>query len=396
MKSEELKFLLDIAILLIGANIGGMLMAKINQPVVLGQILAGLIIGPALFDIVSPNEIINSFSQIGVILLMFIAGMETDLNDLKNSAGASSFIALGGIVFPFFGGLGITLLLFPDGGLYQGLFTGALLTATSISITVQALREFDKIRTKTGISNLGAAIMDDVLGIIILTVIVGMAFPNNGESTVLVIVKIFVFLVIVLFAGKLFTSFINKISYKFFRNRNVAEFALILCFLLAYTAEEFGVAAIIGAYFTGVVFSLTPFASRVEKDISNIAYTVFTPIFFISIGLKVSLDGIGDIILPALAIIGVAVFGKIIGSGIGAKISGFNVKDSLKIGIGMIPRAEVALIIANLGRSLGLINDVIFTSSVLMVVVSTLITPPLLKKAYGVKKTKNLNIVKEK
>ncbi|MDW7668291.1 MAG: cation:proton antiporter [Bacillota bacterium] len=396
MKNDELKFLLDIAILLIGANIGGMLMAKINQPVVLGQILAGLIIGPALFDIVSPNEIINSFSQIGVILLMFIAGMETDLNDLKNSAGASSFIALGGIIFPFFGGLGITLLLFPDGGLYQGLFTGTLLTATSISITVQVLREFDKIRTKTGISNLGAAIMDDVLGIIILTVIVGMAFPNNGESTVLVIVKIFVFLVIALFAGKLFTSFINKISYKFFRNRNVAEFALILCFLLAFTAEEFGVAAIIGAYFTGVVFSITPFASRVEKDISSIAYTLFTPIFFISIGLKVSLEGIGDIILPALAIMGVAVFGKVIGSGLGAKISGFNAKDSLRIGIGMIPRAEVALIIANLGRSLGLINDVIFTSSVLMVVVSTLITPPLLKKAYGVEKTKNLNIVKEK
>jgi len=396
MQSVELKFLFDIAILLIGANIGGMLMVKINQPAVLGQILAGLIIGPALLDIVSPNEIINSFSQIGVILLMFIAGMETDLIDLKNSAGASSLIAIGGIVIPFLGGLGITLLLFPDGGLFQGLFTGALLTATSISITVQALREFDKIRTKTGISNLGAAIMDDVLGIIILTVIVGMAFPNSGESVGYVIVKIFMFLIIALFAGNLFTSFINKISYKFFRNRNVAEFALILCFLLAFIAEEFGVAAIIGAYFTGVVFSTTPFASRVEKDISSIAYTVFIPIFFISIGLKVSFEGVGEIIVPALAIIGVAVFGKILGSGIGAKISGFNFKDSLKIGVGMIPRAEVALIIANLGRSLDLINDVIFASSVLMVVVSTLITPPLLKKAYGVKKTKNLNIIEGK
>src|SRR6056297_13204 len=179
-----------------------------------------------------------------------------------------------------------------------------------------------------------------------------------------------------MFAGKLFTSFINKISYKFFRNRNVAEFALILAFLLAFIAEEFGVAAIIGAYFTGIGFSLTPFASRVEKDISSIAYTVFTPIFFV--------------------IIGVAVFGKILGSGLGAKISGFNLKDSLKIGIGMIPRAEVALIISKLGKSLELINDAIFTSSVLMVLVSTLITPPILKKAYGVKKTKNLNVIGDK
>jgi len=396
MENGELNFLLDIAILLIGANIGGMLMVKINQPAVLGQILAGLIIGPAFLDIVNPNEIINSFSQIGVILLMFIAGMETDLNDLKKSAGPSSFIAFGGILLPFLGGLGATLLLFPEGGLNQGLFTGALLTATSISITVQALREFGEIRTKTGISNLGAAIIDDVLGIIILTVVVGIAFPNNGESIVLVIIKIFAFLVLVMFAGKLFTSFINKISYKFFRNRNVAEFALILAFLLAFIAEEFGVAAIIGAYFTGIVFSLTPFASRVEKDISSIAYTVFTPIFFISIGLKVSLEGIDEIIVPALVIIGVAVFGKILGSGLGAKISGFNLKDSLKIGVGMIPRAEVALIIANLGKSLELINDAIFTSSVLMVLVSTLITPPILKKAYGVKKTKNLNVIGDK
>jgi Kef-type K+ transport system membrane component KefB len=393
MENQELRFLLDIAILLIGANIGGMIMVKINQPAVLGQILAGLIIGPALLNIVSPNEIINSFSQIGVILLMFIAGMETDLNDLKSSAGPSSFIALGGVLLPFAGGLGVTMLLFPEGGLNQGLFTGTLLTATSISITVQALREFDKIRSLTGINNLGAAIIDDVVGIIILTVVVGIAVPNNGDSTGLVIVKIFMFLLIAVFAGKLFTTFINKVSYKYFRNRNVAEFALILCFLLAFTAEEFGVAAIIGAYFTGIVFSLTPFSSRVEKDIERIAYTVFTPIFFISIGLKVSLDGFGNYLVPIIAITAVAVVGKILGSGLGAKIVGFNTRDSLRIGIGMIPRAEVALIIANLGRSLGIINDAIFTSSVLMVVATTIITPPLLKKAYGVKKTKNLNVV---
>jgi Kef-type K+ transport system membrane component KefB len=382
MESNNITFLLDIAILLIGANIGGLLMVKIKQPAVLGQILAGLIMGPALLGIIEPNEIINSFSEIGVILLMFLAGMETDLNDLKESAGASSAIAIGGVVAPLGAGIGVTMLLFPEGGFNQGLFTGIILTATSISITVQALREFGKIRTKTGLSNLGAAIIDDVLGIIILTVAVGLAFPTNGQSTVLVVLKIFAFFVLVLLAGKLFTTYINKISYKFFKNRNVAEFALIFCFLLAFTAEEFGVAAIIGAYFTGIVFSMTPFATRVEQDITSIAYTVFTPLFFVGIGLKVSFAGIGDIILPALAIIGVAVLGKLIGSGIGAKISGFSNIDALRIGIGMIPRAEVALIIANLGRSLGIINEAIFTSTILMVVVTTLITPPLLKKAY--------------
>lgn len=377
-------FLLELALILIFANLGGLLVVKIGQPAVLGQIIAGLIIGPAIFNIVGPNEFINKIAEIGVVLLMFIAGAETDLNDLKKSAGSSLIVALGGIIFPFIGGYIASILLFPSGGYSQALFVGTILTATSISITVQSLREFDKIRSRVGATTIGAAIMDDVLGIVLLTVVAGIALPSQSNSVLLVIGKIILFFILALIAGKIFVIFMNKHSSRMLRNRNVASLALIICFLLAFTAEEFGVAAIIGAYFTGAIFSLTPYNNRVTRDIQNIAITLFVPIFFVNIGLNVNLSGISSVIIPAFIIILVAISGKILGSGLGAKLTGFNMRESAQIGIGMIPRAEVALIIANLGRSTGLINDALFTSAILMVVVTTLITPSMLKAAFKV------------
>lgn len=378
---HEATYLVDIAIILIFANIGGMLAKKIKQPAVLGQIVSGLVIGPALLNIITPYDFISNIAEIGVILLMFIAGMETDLVELKKSAGSSVAVAIGGIVVPLIGGFLAIKLIYPLGTNSQAIFTGVILTATSISITVQALREFGKLRERAGITTLGAAIMDDVLGIVILTIVVGIASPDKGESPLLVIGKILLFFIIALFVGKMFVVFMNKHSSRIFRNRNVASLALIACLILAFVAEEFGVATIIGAYFTGIIFSLTPYNNRVSHDIQNIAYTVFTPIFFVNIGLSVSFHGSANIILPAIVIILVAVLGKIIGSGLGARLTGFGTRQSLQIGIGMIPRAEVALIVANLGKNIGMINNTVFTCTILMVVVTTIITPPLLKLA---------------
>lgn len=379
---HEAGFLLDLALILIFASLGGMLAVKIKQPAVLGQILAGLVIGPALLNIVESGEFISNIAEIGVILLMFIAGMETDLNELKKSAGSSVLIAAGGIVVPFALGFIAIKFLFPTEAISQALFTGVILTATSISITVQALREFGKIRTKVGVNTLGAAITDDVLGIILLTFVVAIASPGKSVNPLLVVGKIALFFVAAILLGKVFVIFMNKNSSKVFRNRNIASLALIICFILAFTAEEFGVAAIIGAYFTGVVFSLTPYSHRVSHDLQSIAYTVFTPVFFINIGLSISFDGIGGVIIPAIIIIAAAILGKIVGSGAGAKIAGFNSRESLQIGIGMIPRAEVALIVATLGKNIGMINNTIFTSTILMVVVTTIVTPPLLKASF--------------
>ncbi len=375
-------FLFDVSLILIFANLGGLLAKKLKQPGVLGQILAGLLIGPAILNIVEPGEFIANMAEIGVILLMFIAGMETDLEELRKSAGSSLAVAMGGIILPFILGFIAIKLLFPIGGNKEAVYTGVILTATSISITVQALREFGKIREKVGVTTLGAAIMDDVLGIVLLTIVVGITSPEQGENPMIVIAKIVLFFVLAIILGRIFVTFMNKHSSKMLRNRNVAALAIIICFILAFAAQEFGVAAIIGAYFSGIVFSLTPYRNRISHDVHNIAYTLFTPVFFVNIGLSVEFQGSVEIILPVIFIVLAAVMGKILGSGIGARLTGFKTREALQIGIGMIPRAEVALIVANLGKNSGMINNTIFTSTILMVIITTIITPPLLKLAF--------------
>jgi Kef-type K+ transport system membrane component KefB len=382
MEHEGANFIIELALILIFANLGGMLAQRLNQPAVLGQIIAGIFLGPALLNIVLPNEIISSYAEIGVILLMFLAGVETDLAELRNSLGASASIALGGVITPLAMGIAGIYFLYPQEGLLGASFVGVILTATSISITVQVLRELDKLRDKTGISILGAAVMDDILGIIILTLVIGIALPGEGSNIFVVLLKIVGFFILAGIAAKFFTAFMNKHSSKMLRNRNVGAFAIIICLVLAYIAEEFGVASIIGAYFTGVVFSLTPYERRVEQDVSNIAYTLFTPVFFLNIGLAINLSGINEILLPLLILLLIAVVSKVIGCGIGAKLMKFSFRESLQVGVAMIPRGEVGLIVANIAMDGKFISEGMFTAAVLVVVLTTVITPPLLKRAY--------------
>lgn len=379
---EGALFLLEICLILIFANIGGYISKRLDQPAVLGQILAGLVIGPSVLNLIEATSFINHMAEIGVILLMFIAGLETDLDDLKSSGGSSVVIAIGGVLFPAALGM-LAIYLFKSGStLQEQIFVGVILTATSVSITVQALRELKQLRTKQGMAILGAAIIDDVVGIILLTLVVSIINPSEGTSVLFVILKIIVFFAIALIIGILFSKFITKKSDVFRRDNRLLTMALIFCFLLAYIAEEMGVAAIIGAYITGVIFSTTPHRNRVSHEIQRIAYALFTPIFFVNIGLKVQLHGIGKSVVLSIAIIVAAILGKVIGCLLGAKLSKFNMRESLQISIGMIPRAEVALIVTSLGLKLKVIGHEIFTSIILLVLVSTIVTPIMLKLAY--------------
>ncbi len=382
MGHGELDYILNIALVLIFANLGGMLSRKLKQPVVLGQILAGVLIGPIVLNIVVPDIIISSFAEIGVILLMFLAGIETDLGDLKRTAGAASAIAFGGIITPFIMGFGAVYYFFPQEGLIGAAFVGVILTATSIGISVQVLRELKKIKEKTGISILGAAVIDDIIGIILLTVVLGVASPTGETGIVIVLLKMAGFFILAGVSGRIFTFFMTKYSAKMLRNRNVGAFAIIVCFLLAYLAQGFGLAAIIGAYFSGIVFSMTPYNNRVEQDVSNIAYTLFTPIFFLNIGLSISVKNISLIIVPVVVLFLAAVLSKVIGCSIGAKAMKYSFRESLQVGIGMMPRGEVVLITANIAKAGGFISDTIFTSLVVVVLLTTIVTPSLLKKAY--------------
>ncbi len=384
-------FLFDLAIILLCANLGGIIAVRFKQPSVLGQILAGLLIGPSVFGLIGQSEFIASYSEIGVLLLMFMAGMETNIDDLKKSAGSALTIATGGVIVPYILGFLVIRIFYKEASTSAAIFSGVILTATSISITIQSLREFNKTKDRVGVNILGAAIIDDVLGIIVLAVVVGIVSPSQGENPLLVIVKIVIFFILAVIIGMILLSLLSKYLYKLSAVITPSAIALICCFLIAFLASEFGIAAIIGAYSAGIIFSLLPKArNKIDHDVSIIAYTLFTPVFFANIGLEVNLSGISSVLLLSFMFLLAAIVGKIIGCGLGAKLSKFTNKECLQVGIGMIPRAEVALIVANLGKNSGILSDALFTAAIVVAIGTTLVTPPLLKLVFT-EKSKQLD-----
>ncbi len=391
--AENHFFLIELALILAAAGIGGWIAKLLGMPPVLGQILVGILIGPTVLKLLhGEDEMIHIMSQIGVVFLMFLAGLETDLKELKSSGRGASLIATGGVVVPLLLGTAVPLLFFsqyiPGTNSHDqfmgALFIGTILTATSVSISVSVLRELRQLGSKQGISILGGAIIDDVFGIILLAVVSGMLAPGgNGSGIGALFLKIGVFIILVVVIGFFGIKLITRIAQGTVWRDRILTIAVITCLVFAYAAEMFNVAAITGAYAAGVIFAATPYRHRVVDKIQSIAYTLFTPIFFVSIGLSVQIDkSIFGFIWYALAIVAVAVIGKIVGCGVAAKMSGFSNKHAMQIGIGMIARAEVALIIANQGMKSGIIGNETFTSIVLLVVISTIITPPLLKMLF--------------
>lgn len=374
---SKMFFLLQIAILLLGANLGGWVSTKLKQPAVLGQILVGIILG---MGIIKETELIHHISEIGVIFLMFIAGLETDVEELKASKSSSSAIALGGVVFPLVMVSGAAYLI--TGEMISSIFLGIVSTATSVSISVQTLRELGHLRTKQGVGILGAAIIDDIVGIILLTVMIGMVKPSAGSNVLVVLIKIALFFFITFVVGTLLVKVLCRINKAINLNDKIVTYAVICCFVLAFVSEELGVAAITGAYFAGVILSMTPYHRKISYDIQLVAYSFFTPIFFVGIGLGVHLSSLGHALGFGVLLLVLGIIGKIVGCGLGAKLTGFSNRHSLQIGIGMIPRAEVAIIIANLGLQMKIIGSDEFTSVILLVIVTTLMTPSLLKMAF--------------
>lgn len=396
MEFEEVlknQFLIELALLLFAATIGGKIASLVKMPEVLGQILTGIIIGPTIFNLVNgEDEIIHVISEIGVIFLMFLAGLETDLKELKSSGKGASMVALGGVVFPL--ALGTLVPFFLFRGYLVGadvshqflgaLYVGTILTATSVSISVSVLRDMGSLGSRQGISILGAAIIDDVLGIIMLAVVTGMINPGSGMSIGGLIIRIVIFFVLSIVVGIVLSKLITKYATNYAWKDQFITVAIVLCFMFAFTSEVFKVASITGAYVAGVIVAATPFKHKVVRRIQYVAYSLFTPIFFVSIGLKAHISSdILRYIGYSLVIVVIAILGKIVGCGLGAKLSGFTSKQSMQIGVGMIARAEVALIVATQGLNRGIIGNETFTSVVLLVVVSTIVTPPLLKYLFS-------------
>jgi Kef-type K+ transport system membrane component KefB len=386
--AAENVFLVQLAFLLFVAVIGGWLATLIKMPSVLGQIVLGIIIGPTVLNIFQGhNEMIKMMADIGVIFLMFLAGLETDLKELRSVGKGASMIALGGVVVPLVVGAVVPLFFYseylPAGNAQHkmlfAIYIGAILTATSVSISVSVLRDMQQLASRQGISILGAAIIDDILGIILLAVITGLVSPT-GISIVDLLLRIILFFVIAFVLGWFLAKVLSKHSQETAWRERIISIAIILCFFFAFSSEMFSVAAITGAYIAGVIFSSTPYRHKVVNGIQSIAYTLFIPIFFVSIGIQAEITSdVLNYIGYAVILVVTTILSKVIGCGVGARFSKFTKRQSIQIGIGMVPRAEVALIVAAQGLTRGFITDPTFTSIVLVVVISTLITPPLLK-----------------
>ncbi len=380
-------FLWIIATILISTKVLGLFSGKIHMPQVVGALVAGIILGPSVLGVITetgtPPNFLAVMSKIGVILLMFMAGVETDLTELKKTGVASFIIALVGVIAPLIGGYLTYVGFFGTGGgdfneILKAIFVGVILTATSVSITVETLREMGKLKGKMGTAVLGAAIIDDIIGIIILTIITSFKDSNvQIGDIILKIVLYFVLIVVIAFIVNIFASIINKNDH----HRRTSIGSLAFCLILAYISEEyFGIADITGAYFAGLIICNLKIKEYVANRMAIASYMFFSPIFFASIGFDTNLNKLSSgIILFAIILMLVAIITKIIGCGLGAKLCGFSNKDSLSIGIGMVSRGEVALIVAQKGVEIGLLTSSLFPAVILVVIVTTLLTPILLK-----------------
>lgn len=386
-------YLLYLAIILFSTKLLGLVTRKAHMPQVVGALLAGLLLGPACFGLLHGSTFLNQVSEIGVIVLMFMAGLETDTEELKKSGLASFVIALVGVLVPLLGGLGVAYACkvgssdLPASTFLQYVFIGIILTATSVSISVETLKEMGKISTKAGTAILGAAIIDDILGIIALTIVTSMADPSTNLWVVLL--KIVGFFVFAAAFGLAFHFVIQKwISVDPRPNRRYVILIFAFCLVMSFCAEAFfGVADITGAYAAGLILSHSTKREIVYREFDTVSYLLVAPVFFASIGLKVELSSMSsNIIIFTIALLIVAILTKVIGCGLGAKVMGYTSRESLQIGVGMISRGEVALIVANKGEALGLINDSLYAPIVVMVVITTIITPILLKIVFKKKK----------
>lgn len=388
-------YLLYLAIILLSTKVLGLVTSRAHMPQVVGALLAGLILGPACLNLIHGTTFLSQVSEIGVIVLMFMAGLETDTQELKKSGLASFIIALIGVIVPLLGGLGIAYACnvaskdLPTSELLQYIFIGIILTATSVSITVETLKELGKVSTKAGTAILGAALIDDILGIIALTLVTSLADPSTNIGLVLVkILGFFVFAIIFGLAYGFFFKKWNSLHPGLKRRYVVISFAF--CLIMAFCAEAFfGVADITGAYVAGLVISYSSKREFIYREFDTVSYMLVAPVFFASIGLKVELSSMGNnILIFTVLLVIVAILTKIVGCGLGAKVMGYTGQESLQIGVGMISRGEVALIVANKGESLGLISDELYAPIVVTVVITTIITPILLKVVFKDKKSK--------
>ena len=391
-----------LAAILFATKLFSILFRKLGLPQVVGALVAGIVIGPAFmamsngaFGVPADDPVIKAIADIGVVLLMFSAGLETNLTEIKKNGVASVVITLLGVIVPFIGGFLVSWGMVGNFGAITNdnyvefLFFGALLTATSVGITVEALKELGKLKGKVGTSILSAAVLDDIIGIIILAVVIGLKPQDGATQNIGVVLGDLAIKLTIFFAGAIVVGIALHYLFKwlfghFPVTRRLSVFALAVCFLFAWSAEVLGIAAITGAFIAGMVLSNMGQTHYVERKIEINSYMIFSPVFFASIGIDMDLSGFNmEVLLFSIVLTFVGLATKVIGCGLGAKICGFTNRESMRVGYGMMARGEVGIIVAKLGKEAGIISAEFMFAAVLLVVVTSIATPLFLKLSYS-------------
>jgi Kef-type K+ transport system membrane component KefB len=398
-----LQVLLLLALIIAAAKVAGALASRIHQPAVFGEILIGVFLGPTVVNVLgwpmflAPSdasplgtlsllELIRDLAQIGVLLLMFVAGLETDLDQMRHVGKVAFWSAFGGVVLPFIGGAALAVAF----GLplfWQGIYIGTILTATSVSISAQTLMELGVLRSREGSTILAAAVIDDVMGIVVLSVVVALTKASSAGAVDagaigLVVLRLAGYFVVAIYAGRWLPA-ILRWSEGLAASQAMLATVLVIAFVYGWAAEYLGgVAAITGTYLAGVLISQTKFKTAIDAGIHSLTYAMFVPIFFISIGLQADGRALGEQGAFAISLIVVAIVAKAIGCGVSSRLCGFGTQQSIRVGVGMISRGEVGLIVAGYGLAEGLIGRDVFSASVLVVLATTMATPPLLRMVF--------------
>lgn len=402
--SSFLQLILLIVILLSAAKVAGYLTIRIGQPAVLGELLVGLILGPSVIDILHISifsdhvlaETVEHFAEMGVLLLMFVAGLELHLEELARNSKVSAYAGILGVVLPIALGYGVGIGFGFEPR--QAVFLGLTLGATSVSISAQTLMELRVLRSRVGLGLLGAAVFDDVMVILFLSAFLALSSGAGSIASIgLIFFQMIIFLVLSFAFGFWVLPLLSKRISVLPISQGVLTFAIVILLIYAIAAEVVGnMAAITGTFLAGLMFARSPEKERIERGMSSISYGLFVPIFFVNIGLSVNARQLDvNILLLMLGITFVAILGKWVGSGIGARLADFSWRESIQLGAGMVSRGEVGLIIASVGITEGLVNEAEFSAIVGMVLISTLITPPTLRALFAKKETgSSSNLIK--
>ncbi len=372
----DTEIFLYIGIILIFTKSFGMLTKKVHLPQVIGALLAGIVLGPSFLNIVQMSDTMEVLSEIGVLLIMFNAGLETDFHSMKKNLSASFKIGIFEVMFCLVAGtvFGVSAGLVG----FEAVFIGVLLTATSLGITVEALNEMGKVRTPVGNSVLGLSVVDDIMGIILLTVVLNLATADSFSvlTIVFLFLQIAAFFVVAFLSGLVVQKSFKKMYEMSGDTRRVSIMALAFCFIMAYVAELFQLADITGAYIAGLILCNIKSAEYIEHKTTVLSYLLFSPIFFASIGLKTELSGMtSTLVFYSILFMILAFLTKVIGNYLGARMVKFPKKLAIGVGLGMVCRGEVTLIMADKGIQAGILNPDFFPAVILMVIFTAFITP---------------------